>query len=247
MIRFSCSILLFAGCILSACSSSKVSSPGGQVANTLTAKEKANGWVLLFDGATTKGWHSYNQKTVSKSWKVVDGALQLDPALKDKENFGDIVTDNQYENYEFITDWRISEGGNSGIIFDIKEESKFHNTYNTGAEMQLLDNIKAEDNEQENHLAGFLYDLYGTAALSKPKPVGQWNQAWIIQNKGHLTFYFNDVKTLDIQIGSDEWKNLISNSKFKTWNNFMTSPMGKIAFQDHGHEVAFRNIKIRQL
>ncbi|MEO6229245.1 MAG: DUF1080 domain-containing protein [Ferruginibacter sp.] len=247
MIRISCSILLFAGCLLSACSSSKVQSSGEHGTNTLTAKEKANGWVLLFDGATTRGWHSYNQNSVSKCWKVVDGSLELDPALKDKENFGDLVTDNQYENYEFATDWRISEAGNSGIIFDIKEDAKYSDTYNTGAEMQVLDNIKASDNKKENHLAGLLYDLSGTAALSKPKPAGEWNHARIIQNKGHLTFYFNDVKTLDIQFGSDEWKDLISKSKFKTWSDFMTSPMGKIAFQDHGHEVAFRNIKIRQL
>ena len=146
-----------------------------------------------------------------------------------------------------MTDWKISEGGNSGIIFDIKEDTAYRATYQTGAEMQVLDNIKAEDNKQENHLAGLLYDMSGTAALSKPKPVGEWNQARIIQNNGHLTLYFNGTKTLDVQVGSDEWKAMLANSKFKNWKNFMTSPKGKIAFQNHGHEVAFRNIKIRPL
>ncbi len=215
--------------------------------NTLAVKEKKKGWILLFDGETTKGWHSYNKNSVNKNWKVVDGELVMDPALKDNDNSGDIATDDGYENYEFTTEWKISEGGNSGIIFDIKEDPKFRDTYNTGAEMQVLDNIKADDNKKENHLAGLLYDMDGTATLSNPKPVGEWNKARIIQNKGHLTFYFNGVKTLDVQYGSEAWKNMIAGSKFKTWTDFMTAANGKIAFQDHGHEVAFRNIKIRKL
>jgi hypothetical protein len=239
-------ISCFASCIFYACSSSRGHSVSGEY-NTLTQKEKNNGWVLLFDGKSTNGWHSYNKNSVTKNWAVVDGTLMMDPKLKDKDNFGDIVANSEYENYEFTADWKISEGGNSGIIFDIKEDPRFHDTYNTGAEMQVLDNIKASDNKKENHLAGLLYDMYGNAALSKPKPAGEWNHARIIQNKGHLTFYFNGIKTLDTQYGSDEWKNMVSNSKFKTWPNFMTSPNGKIAFQDHGHEVAFRNIKIKIL
>ena len=239
-------ILFFAGCTLFACSSAKKSSVNEQP-NTLTQKEKNNGWVLLFDGTTMNGWHSYNKNAVSKNWKVADGALVMDPTLKDKENYGDLITDNAYQNYEFLTEWKISEGGNSGIIFDVKEDPKFRDTYNTGAEMQVLDNIKAEDNKKGNHLAGLLYDMTGTPALSKPKPVGEWNQARIVQNNGHVTLYFNGIKTADVQVGSDAWKSLLANSKFKTWANFMTSPEGKIAFQDHGHEVAFRNVKIRKL
>jgi len=243
MFRTSFFVLCVVSCVFYACSSSKGQSVSEQP-NTLTQKEKKIGWVLLFDGKTTDGWHTYNKNFVSKNWKVVDGTLMMDPKVKD-DDAGDIVTNNEYENYECSTDWKISEAGNSGIIFDIKEDPKFRDTYNTGAEMQVLDNIKADDNKKENHLAGLLYDMSGTAALSKPKPVGEWNQARIIQNKGHLTFYFNGIKTVDVQEGSAEWKNMIANSKFKTWTNFMTSPRGKIAFQDHGHEVAFRNVKIR--
>ncbi len=246
MFKASFFILCFVSCIFYACSTSKGQSVSGQ-ANMLTQKEKKNGWILLFDGKTTTGWHTYNKNLVTNNWKVVDGALVMDPRLKNRENSGDIVTNDEYENYEFETDWKISEGGNSGIIFNIKEDPKFRDTYNTGAEMQVLDNIKAGDNKKENHLAGLLYDMAGTAALSKPKPVGEWNHARIIQNNGHLTFYFNGIKTLDVQQGTEEWKNMVANSKFKTWTNFMTSPKGKIAFQDHGHEVAFRNVKIRKL
>jgi hypothetical protein len=246
MIKASFSILCFASCIFYACSSFKGHSASGEP-NTLTQKEKNNGWVSLFDGKTTNGWHTYNKNFVSKNWKAVDGAIVLDPKEKDERGNGDLVTNNEYENYEFSADWKISEGGNSGIIFDIKEDPKFRDTYNTGAEMQVLDNIKADDNKKENHLAGSLYDMSGTAALSKPRPAGEWNEARIIQNKGHLTFYFNGVKTVDVQQGSEDWKNMIANSKFKTWTNFMTSPRGKIALQNHDHEVAFRNVKIRTL
>lgn len=246
MFKTSFFILGCFACVIYACSSSRAQAVSGQP-NTLTQKEKSDGWVLLFDGQTTTGWHSYNKNSVTNNWKVVDGAITMDPKSKDKDNEGDIVTNDEYENYEFATEWKISEGGNSGIIFDIKEDPKFRDTYNTGAEMQVLDNIKAEDNKKENHLAGLLYDMVGTPDLSKPKPVGEWNEARIIQNKGHLTFYFNGIKTVDVQEGSEAWKNMIANSKFKTWPDFMTSPKGKIAFQDHGHEVAFRNVKIRKI
>lgn len=245
-------IFLFALCLsfvlLTACGSLKNTATGSD-ANILSSKEVADGWQLLFDGKTMAGWHTYNRDTVSQNWKVVDGALYMDTARINgrRAASGDLVTNNEYENYELSVEWRISEGGNSGIIFNIIEDRKYGATYTTGLEMQVLDNIKAADNKKENHLAGLLYDISGTAALSKPKPVGEWNEARIIQNKGHLTFYFNGVKTLDIQQGTEEWKALIANSKFKTWQNFAASQKGKIAFQDHGDEVAFRNIKIRQL
>lgn len=214
--------------------------------NALTAKERKDGWVLLFDGKTTSGWHTYNADSVSANWQAVDGTLLMDTTKKVK-GAGDLVTNDSYTDYEFMTDWRISEAGNSGIIFNVKEDPKYGNTYNTGPEMQILDNIKASDNKKENHLAGLLYDMSGTAALSKPKPVGEWNTARIVQKAGHLTFYFNGVKTLDVQQGSEEWKAMLEASKFKTWKGFDTSPDGKIAFQNHGHAVAFRNVKIRKL
>jgi hypothetical protein len=232
--------------ILIACSFANISSTFGQ-ANALTAKEKKAGWLLLFDGKTTDGWHTYNKNRVTKNWKVVNGALVMDPKEKTKDEGGDIVTNKEYENYEFSTEWKISEAGNSGIIFNVKEDPKYPDTYTTGPEMQVLDNIKATDNKKENHLAGLLYDMAGTAASSKPKPVGEWNVAKIIQNKGHLTFYLNGIKTVDVQQGSEEWKAMIADSKFKTWPDFASATKGKIAFQDHGHEVSFRNVKIRKL
>ena len=232
--------------LLNACTSSKETATAGGP-NALSKQDKSDGWRLLFDGKTTKGWHTYNRDTVSSNWKVMDGALVMDATAKGPQNRGDIITNDAFENYELSVEWKISEAGNSGIIFNVKEDTAFKNTYNTGPEMQVLDNIKAQDNKKENHLAGLLYDMTGTAAQSNPKPVGEWNEARILQKNGHLTFYFNGTKTLDIQQGSDEWKAMLDASKFKGWKAFNLTPKGKIAFQDHGHAVWFRNIKVREL
>lgn len=238
-----CCVLLL---LLSSCHSTKNATMANAQGDLSGTKNK-DGWRPLFDGKTTTGWHTYNRDTVSSNWQIVDGSLMTNPKMKTGRGMEDLITNDEYENYELSLEWRIAEGGNSGIIFNVIEDRKYGNTYNTGLEMQVLDNIKADDNKKENHLAGLLYDISGTAAMSKPKPVGEWNEARIIQDKGHLTFYFNGEKTLDVQQGSEEWKNMIAASKFKTWQNFAATQKGKIAFQDHGYEAAFRNIKIRQL
>ncbi|MDN3548049.1 3-keto-disaccharide hydrolase [Mucilaginibacter aquaedulcis] len=219
-----------------------------QAPNTLTKKEKKEGWKLLFDGKTTKGWHTYLRDTVGSKWQVKDGAIVFDPS-KPKEGGGDIVTNDVYENYELNLQWKISKGGNSGIIFDIQEDPKFNATYLTGPEMQVLDNIDADDNKKQNHLAGCLYDMSGDSTVSKPVPVGEWNQVRLIQNKGHLTFYLNGIKTFEGQMGSDEWNKMVAGSKFANpaFTNFAKVAKGKIALQQHPGSSQWRNIKIRQL
>jgi hypothetical protein len=203
---------------------------------------QAKGFKPLFDGKTTTGWHTY-LKTGSGAWKVVDGALQLDPKA---EGQGDLVTDGEYENYELKLDWKISETGNSGIIFGVHEDPKFNETYLTGIEMQVLDNVKASDNKKANHLAGSLYDMKAPSA-DVAKPAGEWNSVVLRKKDGHLTFWLNGTKIVETEIGSDEWKELLNNSKFKNWTDFAKYPKGHIALQDHNHEVAFRNIYIKQL
>ncbi|HEX9508983.1 MAG TPA: DUF1080 domain-containing protein [Puia sp.] len=219
-----------------------------QAPNTLTKKEKKEGWKLLFDGKTTQGWHTYLRDTVGSKWQVKEGAIIFDPS-QPQSGGGDIVTNAAYENYELNLEWKISKGGNSGIIFDVQEDPKFSATYLTGPEMQVLDNIDAEDNKKVNHLAGCLYDMAGDATVSKPKPVGEWNQVRLIQNKGHLTFWLNGIKTYDGQIGSEEWNSLVANSKFKNkaFSNFAKVAKGKIALQQHPGSSEWRNIKIRLL
>ncbi|RFZ82921.1 DUF1080 domain-containing protein [Mucilaginibacter terrenus] len=197
--------------------------------------------VKLFDGKTTKGWHAYN-KPGTGGWGVVDGALQLDPKATDA---ADLVTDGEYENYELTVDWKIAEGGNSGIIFGVHEDPALGATYLTGIEMQVLDNEKAEDNKKPSHLAGSLYDM--KAAPAAAKPAGQWNTAKIRKDKGHLTFWLNGVETVNVQMGSPEWTEMLNNSKFKTWDKFAKYPSGHIALQNHGAVVSYKNIKLKQL
>lgn len=203
---------------------------------------QSKGYKPLFDGKTTTGWHTYLKNNVT-AWKVVDGALQLDP---NAEGQGDLLTDKEYENFELKIDWKISDTGNSGIIFGVHEDPKFNETYLTGVEMQVLDNKNASDNKKANHLAGSLYDLKAPSA-DVAKPAGEWNSVVLRKKDGHLTFWLNGTKIVETQIGSPEWTEMLNNSKFKTWTDFAKYPKGHIALQDHNHEVAFRNISIKEL
>ena len=219
-----------------------------QEPNTLTRKEKKEGWKLLFDGKTTKGWHTYLRDTVGSKWQVKDAALVFDPS-QPQSGGGDIVTNDEYENFELNLEWKVSKGSNSGIIFDVQENPKSNATYLTGPEMQVLDNKDASDNKKQNHLAGCLYDMSGDSTVSRPHPVGEWNQVRLIQNKGHLTFWLNGIQTYDGQIGSEEWNNMVAHSKFagKAFTDFAKVAKGRIALQQHPGSSEWRNIKIRQL
>ncbi|HVI48717.1 MAG TPA: DUF1080 domain-containing protein [Chitinophaga sp.] len=218
-----------------------------QKTNSLSAKEKKEGWQLLFDGKTTSGWHTYLQSSASTAWKVSDGALELDQeAKKNGAPGGDLVTNNEYENYELTLEWKISEGGNSGIIFGVHEDPEFKATYLTGPEMQVLDDDKHPDGKINKHNAGDLYDLKKSAQKAV-KPVGQWNTVKIRKKDGQLTFWLNNVKTVETTIGSPEWDELVANSKFKNWKGFGKYAKGHIALQDHGNQVWYRSIKIREI
>ena len=223
-----------------------------QKPNTLTKKEKKAGWRLLFDGKTTKGWHTYGRDTVAVKWTVKDGMFVFDPskALKPADVGGDITTNEEFTNFEFSVEWRVQKGSNSGIFFDIQEkrgQPGYGSTTASGPEMQVLDNIDASDNKIETHLAGQLYDMAGGLATSKPKPVGEWNNARIIQKDGHLTLIFNGITTYDGQIGSPEWNAMVAKSKFKNSKNFAKVAGGRIAFQQHPGSSSWRNVKIRPL
>ncbi len=221
--------------------------------NTLTAKEKSDGWQLLFDGKTTNGWHTYGKETAAKAWSVKDGAFYLDAeALKHLpgEN-GDLVTNNEYENFDLKLDWKIGPKGNSGIIFYIHEDTaKYPATYETGLEMQVLDNgtptrLGHSDGKLYTHRAGDLYDLL--ASKEAVKPQGEWNHIEIKSLNGKLDFYMNGEHTLSTTLWDDNWKKMIAISKFKDMSGFGIFKKGKISLQDHGEDVWFKNIKIKRL
>lgn len=215
-----------------------------QTDNTLTPKEQQQGWELLFDGKTTAGWHNYLSRTAGPAWGVAYNTLMVDPTVKEGQT--DLVTDKEYENFELSLDWNIAEEGNSGIIFLVHEDPAYDHTYLTGPEYQLLDDAKAEDNKKPNHLAGSLYDII-TPAKPAENPAGQWNHSVIKLQNGELTFWLNGVQTVKTKLWDANWTSLVSKSKFKDWKAFATFHKGHIALQNHGHHIAFRNIKIKQL
>ena len=211
--------------------------------NEITAANHKDGWQILFDGKTTKGWHSYGKTTVGDAWKVGDGALYTDPA---KEG-GDLLTDEEYDNFDLKLEWKISKNGNSGILFNIKEDpARYNETYVTGPEIQVLDNEGHPDGKITKHRAGDLYDLIKSS--SEPvKPVGSWNAVEIISNNGKLQVFMNGTNVVTTTMWDDNWKQLIAGSKFKDMPDFGSFKKGRIALQDHGDLVWYRNIKIKKL
>lgn len=217
--------------------------------NTLTAAEQAEGWQLLFNGSSNAGWHAYNKNSDASAWKIQDGALFLDSNnKKDGKPFGrgDIITDEEYSNFHLKLEWKIGPAGNSGIIFFVKEDPKYDATFFTGPEMQVLDNAGHSDGKIEKHHAGDLYDLIA-GSPETVKPVGEWNLAEIISNNGALEFRFNGSSIVKTTLWDDNWKKMVAASKFKQWPDFGTYKTGRIALQDHGDPVWYRNIKIKKL
>jgi hypothetical protein len=204
------------------------------------------GWVSLFDGKTLNGWHNYNKTGVGEAWKVQDGVLFLDASAKKAgQQGGDIVTDEEFENFHLKLDWKIAPGSNSGVIFYSKEDPQYGAMWHTGPEMQILDNNAHSDAKIVKHRSGDLYDLITSKEASKP--VGEWNTSEIVANNGKLDFYLNGQHTLSTTMWDDNWRTMIANSKFKNMPAFGTLKKGKIGLQDHGDAVWFRNIVIKRL
>ncbi len=217
--------------------------------NTLTAKEKKQGWKLLFDGKTLNGWHNFNSDKIGEAWEIADGSIHLNK--KQQEGFqvkggGDIVTADEFENYELSLEWKIAPCGNSGIIFNVVESTQYQYVWQTGPEMQVLDNACHPDAKIEKHRAGNLYDLIKSPTESV-KPANEWNFAKIKLNKGHLQFWLNGVKQVDTKMFTPEWEAMIKGSKFKDMKGFGMAKKGHISLQDHGDLVWFKNIKIKEL
>jgi hypothetical protein len=219
---------------------SAVTQPAETPINTLTDAEKAAGWKLLFDGKTTDGWRGYKKPTCPDGWKAIDGLLVR------TAHVGDLVTVDKYGSFELVADWRISRGGNSGIQYHVTEE--YPEPGMSGPEYQLLDNGVAGDPT----LAGWCYGLYVPPIdtktgkpLDTTHPAGQWNTSHILIDGAHVTHWMNGVKYVEYDLWSDDWNQRVAKSKFAQWPNFAKAKTGYICLQDHGDEVAFRNVKIR--
>lgn len=209
--------------------------------NQLSASEQKQGWKLLFDGQSPNGWRNYRSKTINPQWKVVDGTLTLA-----EKGGGDIITENQYENFELNLEWRIQDCGNSGIFFGVVEDTSYCCVFFTGPEMQILDDKCHPDNKLENHRAGALYDMI---TCSKPtvKPAGEWNQIRLVKKNGKVEQWQNGTKVVEYTMWTPEWDAMVAKSKFKDWKGFGKYKKGHLALQDHGDVVSFRNIKLKEL
>lgn len=202
-------------------------------------------WVNLFDGKTLNGWHSYLQDEPLAQWQIQDGAIYL------SEGGGrDLVTDAEFQNFELEMDWKIAEGGNSGIIYLVHEDPQYTATYRTGLEMQVLDNWRHPDAKMGvngNRTAGSLYDMIPPSDTTAAKPAGQWNKVRLVVNNGKVEHYMNGKKIVGFSIVGPEWEKMVGESKFKDWEGFGGFSKGHIALQDHGNKVWFRNIRVREL
>jgi hypothetical protein len=222
-----------------------LAAPSGASLNVLTARERVQGWKLLFDGRDLNGWRSYGGGAPSPSWSVRDGALML-TGTSHKMSGADLVTTDSYATFELQLDWKIEPGGNSGVLYLARAvpETKF--IYETGLEMQILDDTGHPDGKFPSHRAGSLYDL----TVPPPgiaNPVGSWNHARLLVEPGHIRQWLNGKLTADVSYGDAAWRDRVAQSKFAKMPLFGTFASGLIGLQDHGEPAAFRNIKIRRL
>lgn len=200
------------------------------------------GWKPLFDGKTLQGWHLFKKPGTTPAWKVQDGVLYLD--VTTKEGRGDLITDQEFGDFEFKFEWKVAPAANGGVIFFSQEEERFGATWFTGPEFQLIDNTGYPEKLHDGQMAASLYDMI-PCPPSIIKPTGEWNTTTISFIKGKLKFIVNGQKTVDIEVGGKEWNELIAKSKFADMKDFAKKTRGRIALQDHGGAVFFRNMQIK--
>ncbi len=221
--------------------------------NELTKKEKAEGWVMLFDGKTNTGWRGVNKDHFPTNWEVVEGTLHCKESGQGEAGAtdgGDILYTKDFKNFILKMEWKISEGGNSGIFYLGKEVEGWP-IYKTAPEMQVLDNAKHPDanmGKDGNRQAGSLYDLI-PAKPQNAKPAGEWNTVEITVYDGTVVHKQNGETVLEYHLWTDDWNKLVAGSKFPELNpDWANVPkQGVIAVQDHGDDVWYRNIKIKEL
>lgn len=207
-------------------------------------KAVEDGFVALFDGSSTENFRGYNKdKFPDKGWKLEEGNLRV---IGKTRGSSDIITKEQYSDFDLRWEWKVAKGANSGIMYRV-EEVKNQPTYKTGPEYQILEDGNHGDGKNAKTSAGALYALIACNEKKALKPVGEWNTSRIVFDDNKVQHYLNGQLVVEYVWGSDEIKALIAKSKFKNWKEFMTKDKGHIAFQYHNDDVWYRNIRIKDL
>jgi hypothetical protein len=238
--------------VVLATAAANVAAAGGPAPNTLTDAEKQQGWRLLWDGHTTKGWRSAKGPEFPKQgWEVQDGVLSVvETGGLESRAGGDIVTEAVFAAFDLRVDFRLSPGANSGIKYYVDTDLNKGEGSAIGLEYQLLDDARHPDakmGRNGDRTLASLYDLIPAAADKPTRPIGEWNEARVVSNGRHVEHWLNGRKVLEYERGSDAFRKLVAISKYKVWPSFGERPSGPILLQDHGNRVSFRNVKIREL
>jgi hypothetical protein len=210
--------------------------------NTLTEKEKINGWQLLFDGQNPTGWHGYNMAVFPDCWMMEENALTMTTAGGGESQ--DIITDKMYKSFAFSLEFKLSKGANSGIIFQVNEDTKYKFPYETGPEFQILDDVNYDDS-QDDQICGANYAMYAPK-IKSTKPFGEWNRILLVVNGNHVTQILNGNIVVEYEKYSDEWNKLRNSGKWTEYPDYGKYDIGHISLQNHGTRVWYRNIKIKE-
>jgi hypothetical protein len=206
----------------------------------LTADEHSAGWRLLFDGESTAGWRGFKRASLPAGWQVKNSALTR------VAEAGDIVTDEVFRDFELTLEWKVAAGGNSGIMYRVSEAPELKYVWESGPEMQVLDDARHPDGAKPETSAGACYGLY-PAPRGIVRPAGEWNQVRIVVQGKRVEHWLNGTRIVEYELGSPDWEDRVRKSKFASMPRYGREPAGHIALQDHGDWVAYRNIKIRVL
>lgn len=223
-----------------------VSCSGTEQHNILTDAEKAEGWQLLFDGQTMNGWRDYNGTTLTEPWHVVDGCIQAKGEGSDGSGY--IVTDKIYENFELSWDWKLTKGGNSGMLYHVVERPQYKVPYVTGPEYQLLDVPNFPGELEEWQKLGVDYAMYlPDQSKMKVNPFGKWNNSKIVFDNGHVEHWLNGQKILEFEAWTDDWHARKNSGKWANAPEYGLAKKGVLCLQDHGDPASFRNLKVKEL
>jgi hypothetical protein len=229
-----------------------------QSSTQLTAAERAAGWRLLFDGISLTGWRGLGSDTVPTAhWRVIDGAIAKIPSARVPRQAdgqpaagGDLISIETFRDFELRFEWRVTPGANSGVKYNVSEPlSRAHaaNRAALGFEYQVLDDVLHPDNTIASHRTGSLYDIIAPDTTKRLRPVGEWNTARIVMRGNHGEHWLNGVRIVEFDLGTPRLDSLLARSKYRPIPGFAERRRGHIVLQDHGDEVYFRNIKIREL